>query len=196
MSDKPVNRGPFLLLVALFFGPMVVAMWLYFGTDIRPSGQTHHGHLLEPVRPLPVDTQWRSPQGEIADDLEGDLWTLLQFVPSPCEDACQNDLYRSRQVWLALDRRRTRVQRIAVVADAEEARALAAIAADADPNLKLRIVDKADPLRAFLRDPAHGPGTFYVIDPIGNWVLWYDRETNLRDIHTDFKKLLRLSKIG
>ena len=32
--------------------------------------------------------------------------------------------------------------------------------------------------------------------PIGNWGLWYDRETDLRDIHTDFKKLLRLSKIG
>lgn len=196
MSDKPVNRWPFLLLVALFFGPMIVAMWLYFGTDIRPSGQTHHGNLLDPVRPLPAETRWRDAQGELVEDLKGDLWTLLQFVPSPCDAGCQSDLYRSRQVWLALDRRRTRVQRIAIVADADEAQALAVIAAEADPNLKLRIVEDGDPLRGFLRDPAHGPGAFYVIDPIGNWVLWYDRSTELRDIHTDFKKLLRLSKIG
>lgn len=196
MSDKSVNRWPFLLLVGLFFGPMIVAMWLYFGTDVRPSGQTHHGNLLNPVRPLPADTQWMTPAGEPVEDLDGDLWTLLQFVPSPCDEACQNDLYRSRQVWLALDRRRTRVQRIAVVSSADEARLLAEIAAEADPNLKLRMIGSEDPLRTFLLDPAHGPGTFYVIDPIGNWVLWYGRETDLRDIHTDFKKLLRLSKIG
>jgi len=196
VSVKSSSRVQFYLLVALFFGPLLVATWLYFGTSLRPSGQTHHGNLLDPVRPLPAATQWLTPEGDVAKDLSGDLWTLLQFVPDPCEEACQNDLYRSRQVWLALDRRRVRVQRIAVVTNAAEAEALAEIAEDVDPNLKLRVVEPGDPLRAFLRDPAHPQGTFYVIDPIGNWVLWYSPETDLRDIHTDFKKLLRLSKIG
>lgn len=196
MSAKSSGRWQFYLLIILFFGPLLVATWLYFGTSIRPSGQTHHGNLLDPVRPLPAATRWYTPNGDIAADLSDELWTLLQFVPDPCDEACQNDLYRSRQMWLALDRRRVRVQRIAIVANEAEARALADIAQEADPNLKLRVVAPDDPLRSFLRDPAHPQGTFYVIDPIGNWVLWYSPDTDLRDIHTDFKKLLRLSKIG
>ena len=142
MSVKSSSRVQFYLLVALFFGPLLVATWVYFGTSLRPSGQTHHGNLLDPVRPLPAATQWLTPEGDVAKDLSGDLWTLLQFVPDPCEEACQNDLYRSRQVWLALDRRRVRVQRIAVVTNAAEAEALAEIAEDVDPNLKLRVVER------------------------------------------------------
>lgn len=195
-NAAPRGRGPLLLLLALFFGPLLAAAFLYFGTDVRPAGQTHHGTLLEPVQPVPGQATWTAPDNAPPVTLRGELWTLMQFVPADCQETCREHLQRSRQVWLALDRRRVRVQRVALAPDAESAESLMAVAADRDPDLHVRIAAPDSRLAEFFRATADAPGTLYLIDPIGNWVLWYAPETDLRDIHTDIKKLLRISRIG
>ena len=47
------GRRLLLLLAALFFVPLALAFWMYYGpSGWRPSGDTSQGDLLEPARPL------------------------------------------------------------------------------------------------------------------------------------------------
>ena len=53
MADEPVRRSarPQLLLIALvFFGPLVVAAWMYYGGHFNPTAAgSNNGALLHPV---------------------------------------------------------------------------------------------------------------------------------------------------
>ena len=46
----PAGRLQLFLISLVFFGPLILAAWLYFsGEGWRPAGRTNHGELLEPL---------------------------------------------------------------------------------------------------------------------------------------------------
>ena len=51
------NRQTLYILIVMFFLPVAVAFYLYYGSDWRPVGQTNHGALFDPARPLPEDAK-------------------------------------------------------------------------------------------------------------------------------------------
>ena len=190
------NRKQFWLLVAIFFGPMLVAMWPYFGTDIRPPDQTNHGVLNSPARPLPDNLALQPVDGEpLGRGAFEDHWTLVQVLPAVCDEACKQGLYLTRQVWLSLDRRRVRVQRLALI-DPAAAPALAEEAARVDPNLQVLSPGPDDALAQFLEARPADARQVYLIDPIGNWVMSYPPGWAPAGMLKDMKKLLKISRIG
>ena len=48
-------------LAALFLVPLVLAFYMYYGTDWRPLKRVNHGTLISPVRPLVVTSLKREP---------------------------------------------------------------------------------------------------------------------------------------
>ena len=184
------------ILIVLFFGPLLAAIVLYFGMDYRPPDRTNYGALNEPVLPLPDTLALTDRNGaEIDRGFFEREWIMLQVLPTPCAEACKNELYRTRQIWSVLDRRRTRVRRVAVV-DASVFRRLQDQADEADPNLTLLKPSKAKTLAGFLRIDAPNAGDVYLIDPLGNWVMTWPAGYEPSGVKADMKKLLRLSKIG
>lgn len=189
------NRRQFYLLIAVFFGPMFAAMFLYFGADYRPPDRTNYGVLNEPAKPLPDALGLQAQDGSEIDRAQFDEhWTMLQWLPADCDDACEQALYLTRQVWLSLDRRRVRVQRMAVMPPGSAA-ALQARADTADPNLKL-VEAPGDALARFLGIKTPEPMRVYVVDPIGNWVMSYPPGWEPAGMLKDVKKLLKISRIG
>jgi hypothetical protein len=55
-ESKRQSRRMMLLLMALFLLPPVVAAVLYYG-HWRPSGNSNHGELLQPIRQAPAFTE-------------------------------------------------------------------------------------------------------------------------------------------
>ena len=189
------NRRQFYLLIAVFFGPMFVAMFLYFGADYRPPDRTNYGVLNEPAKPLPEMLGLQAQDGEaVLRDVLTDNWTMLQWLPADCDADCQQALYLTRQVWLSLDRRRTRVQRFAIMPPGSAA-ALQAKADTADPNLVI-VEANSRQLANFLGVDAPEPMHVYLIDPIGNWVMSYPPGWEPAGMLKDVKKLLKISRIG
>ena len=196
-------------LAALFFLPLALSFWLYYGMAWRPSGHTNHGELIEPARPLPhVPLTVRSVQqkraasgvvgslGEPATrtDLFQGHWSLVYIGRGTCDSACRHALYVMRQTRLALNQDMTRVQRVFVAtADCCDERWLAL------EHPGLAVVDAqpaaARPLLAAFpaRDLAT---TVFVVDPLGNLMMSYDSRRNPRGLLDDLKKLLSLSHIG
>jgi len=184
-------------LAALFFVPLAVSFYLYYGTSWRPSGGAQHGELVDPARPLPEVTLARpdgSPTG--GDFLRGD-WHLVYVGEGACDATCRDALVKARQVRLALDKDVNRVGLVFLYSGAApdagylavEHPELVAASVDGEAGLAL--------LAAFPQDPPPlSAGHLYIVDPLGNLMMRYPGEATPRAILTDLERLLRLSHIG
>jgi cytochrome oxidase Cu insertion factor (SCO1/SenC/PrrC family) len=197
---KPRSRAKFLLLALLFFGPLAIAMWGYYlSGGWRPAGQTEHGDLVYPARPLPSFSFRSSDGGQLArKDLDG-MWTLLYIDGWDCDTGCVDALVNTRQIRLALGKDMDRIQRVFLVnGPCCELRDLG----QEHPDLKIAWLDGRD-RAAFTKvlpsDQQTDPllsGNIYLIDPLGNLMMRYGPRSEPKGILTDMKKLLRLSHIG
>jgi len=190
-SSRPQARGrlQFLLIAAVFFGPLVVAAWLYYGGEgLQPARRVNHGALLEPI----VNVAGTETGVELPAEADG-KWLLIFNESGACGDECRSGLYTMRQSRLMLGREMDRLERIFLHGDtppdtlflAEEHRGLLALE---DRGLSARLANKK---------PAElDGGGYYLVDPLGNLVLYFPPEIDPGDMVDDIKRLLRLSRIG
>lgn len=202
VDDVAAKRGrrQLLMLAALFFVPLGVAFFLYYGPAAwRPQGATHQGDLLDPARPLPA-TVLPGPDGSVMDAqwLRG-KWTMLYVGDGRCDGRCREALYLTRQTRIALNKDLERVQRVFLVTGHCCDRSF--LAAE-HPDLRVALVDTpgAAPLLApfpvYHGVPVASAGRIYLVDPLGNLLMSYPEAAPDKALLTDLKKLLRLSHIG
>lgn len=184
-------------LAALFFVPLALSFYLYYGTSWRPSRGAENGELISPARPLPEVSLVRADGGPTgAEFLRGD-WHLVHVGSGSCDAGCRESLVKSRQVRLALDRDVNRVSRVflfyGVLADAGylagEHPDLVSVSVDGDEGARLLAVFRGGAT-------ASAAGRLYIIDPLGNLMMGYPADTPHQAILTDLERLLRLSHIG
>lgn len=179
-----------IILVLLFFGPLLAAWILYFHSDWRPGELSVHGELIDPAVPL------AAADGTGGDDVFHGHWSLLYVSPGPCEEDCEQALYRMRQTDVALGRRGARVETVflplGTLPDAE-------FLATEHPKLVVLPPgsDAAGILAESLPAAARPDGTgIFVVDPLGNLMMRFDLESDAKGMYEDLKKLLRISRIG
>jgi len=177
------QRRLLLGLAVLFFAPIGLSFYLYYGhSELQPLGRVNRGVLFEPPRELPAGSLPAASAGK---------WTLLFVGPGDCPTQCQEKLYDTRQVRLALDRDMTRVQRVFLATGSccdqgflqRDHPDLITLRADSDPNL----------LAAMAVTEA---GRIYVVDPLGNLMMWYAPDAPPKGLLEDMKRLLKLSHVG
>lgn len=183
------SRLQFLLIALVFLGPLIVAAWLYFqGEALQPRARTNHGALLEPIVNL-NDELPGSPIHAHSDQ----NWLLIYAQTGPCEEPCRNALYTIRQSRLMLGREMDRLQRVFLhdvgtldtVFVAEQHQGLITIE---DSSLAGLLNNKK---------PADLPaGGYFLVDPLGNLVMYFRPDLNPSEMVDDIKRLLRLSRIG
>ncbi len=188
-TPKPRGRWQVLLLASVFFGPLIVAAWLYYGGDsLQPEGRANAGALLEPITHLPDVL----PESPLLEEIQG-RWLIIYENQGACDDECRDALYTIRQTRLMLGREMDRVARIFLHGEtapdtvflADEHEGLITLA-DA-PLSELLIDKKPDGLAA---------GGYYLVDPRGNLVLYFHPDIDPGEMVDDIKRLLRLSRIG
>lgn len=199
-----VYKGRFALIILaiLFIGPMVLAYISYYG-GWRPSSQIQNGRIVDPVQTLPRMAVYDSQGQPLEDDaLHGPQWTMLYVGSSRCEDDCRRTLYNMRQVWKSLHRRAKRVRGVYVATDRSQQTTLESFIDAEHEGLTLlyanpgRDSSMSAAWKAFLHGPAEPGDNVYLIDPLGNWMLYYTPEDKPKGMLKDIKKLLRISNIG
>jgi len=189
---KQVNRGrrQFLMLATFFLGPLVLAFIVYYGFDWRPAGSTRHGELLRPPAVLP-DVALGQEVGGVVPTFRR-KWSLVFIADDGCAAACQAVLYETRQVRKALSRERDRTQRVLLIAGDFD-RATVELQ---HPDLIIVTGDTpaAQALSGILGNVERD--YIYLVDPLGNLMMRFPRDTGMKEIHTDLQKLLKLSRIG
>lgn len=194
-ANPPRGRTQFLLLAALFFAPLLAAVLLYFQfPELAPSGRVNKGQLIDPARPMPEqDARLESgaPAGEAP--FRGH-WSYVYVAPSTCDADCTAKLYQIRQIRTLLNEKRLRVRRIYLAPTVEAAVAAQAQLQEEHQDLVF-LADTSD--GAFRRFFDLGDAqALYLLDPLGNWLMWYAGDADSRDILKDIKRLLRISQIG
>ena len=190
-------RVALVVIASVFILPLILAWLMFSGViEYRPQSMRNLGALVQP--PVPIDFDGKFVSGT-SDDPAGPLdphWLILYAVPDPCNEACLEAIAGLRQVHLAAGRDRHRIR-------------LALLHRGEDPS-RLRQVYKRFRL---LEDPgggvwrtlesvakrigpaANAAGATYLIDPLGNIMLFYAAGSDPNDIKTDLKRLLTWSKL-
>jgi hypothetical protein len=191
MSATTSGRGRLQLLAiaAVFFGPLAIAAWLYFaGEAFQPEGSASHGTLLEPI--MNVGDALSVPA--IAGEGEPH-WLLVYAAEGPCGEDCRQGLFTTRQLRLMLGREMERVVRVFLHGEIPPDKVFLAEEHEG-------LVTLQDPALAGLLSGAlpagDEPGGYYLVDPLGNLVMYFAPGLDPGDIVSDLKRLLRLSRIG
>ena len=186
---KTRGRRTLLILALVCAAPVAASYVAYYW--FRPAGQVNYGELLEakPVREfvgtLPDGGKFR------LSDYRG-RWLFLAVDAGPCEDACQRKLYATRQARTIQGREQERVVRIWL--QATDARTFPPQLLAQHPGL---VVARVDPDQwAALPGVTGPPQNIYLIDPLGNIVLRYPADPDIKRMAKDLERLLRASRIG
>lgn len=183
------GRWQLLLLACVFFLPVLVAGWLYFqGRAFAPGGRTNHGVLLEPI----VNLEDTIPDSRTTE-LSGTEWLLVYVHDQPCASACRDALYRLRQSHRMLGPDMDRVRRVFLHGRNPPDRVFlerehAGLAAFEDRE--------AAELLSRKRPEELAPGGLYLVDPLGNLVMYFSPDLAPGDMVDDIEHLLDVSRIG
>lgn len=186
------SRVKLLLLAALFFAPVVSAVLIFFYAPEWIGGRVNHGTLISPARAAPALGLVDVSGAPVPTALKV-KWSLVYLAGASCDEACSARLVLTRQVRLALNQNRGRVQRVYLAPDAAALAAARAQLAAEHPDLQFYARTDASATAFF--QPAD-PHALYLIDPLGNWLMVYAGDVEAKGLHRDLKKLLRVSQVG
>lgn len=189
-------KKPFWIILSLFilFGvPLIMAAWMAAKDQPLVTHTTNYGELISPPLSLaslalPANQQaWRG------------RWLLLYVNPEVCDTSCEKALYNIRQIRTATGKNSDRV-----------ARAMMAFS-EADPHLQQLLANDFEgtlyltPSKAAFATLVQGTaaekrvlqeGGIYLVDPLGNIMMFYPLDSDPMGILKDLTRLLKLSHIG
>ena len=188
---EQLNKGGKLqisIIALVFFGPLIVASWMYMTGQLTPAGNTNHGALLEPI----VNIATVLPETPLLLDATAP-WQLIYVNGGECDAPCGEALHRLRQVRLMLGNDMDRLGRIFLHGESPPDK----VFLDDQHRGLITISDRS--LAVLLeehRPKAQGAGGIFLVDPLDNLIMYFAPEIDPGDIVDDLKHLLELSRIG
>ncbi len=188
-QKDPAGRVQLFLISLVFFGPLILATWLYFsGEGFRPQGRANHGQLLEPM----INIGEALPDASINPHNQ-DHWLLVYSNLGICDEACEYSLITLRQARLMLGKEMDRVLRVFLHGESLPDTVLvddqhAGLITQNDSNLG-GLLEQQRPAEL-------AAGGYFLIDPLGNLVMYFRPDLDPKDMVEDIERLLKLSRIG
>lgn len=173
------NRRSLVILFAIGLVPVFIAFVVFFYfPQLMPTGTTNKGELITP----PVQAEALGIGG-----LTGE-WMLIIPVGSICGAECEERLYLARQVNTALGRESSRVKRMVVWTAGE--RAVTSVL-EQYPDLETSVISAAK-----FESTLGSQDRIYLMDPLGNIIMFYTIDKAGKPMLEDIKHLLKISNIG
>lgn len=200
-SDTRVrrNRTKLLLLIGLFLLPPLGAWLAWQYVNIAGvSATTNAGTLVTPARPLTTAGLVDAQGGPVPSDRLRGRWTYVMFAGEGCGESCQQQLYLTRQIRLGMNKDVGRVQRLLVFDTVPEAGLDAQLAAEHEDLVWVVRASDATPLVERFSGPGFAPGgaQYFLVDPLGNLMMFYGMDVPAKGMIKDLQKLLKISQIG
>jgi cytochrome oxidase Cu insertion factor (SCO1/SenC/PrrC family) len=166
----------------------------------KPEGTTNKGNLVHPARPLVVPADIVSGCMSLQDYLQG-RWTLLYIGDAGCDETCRNNLYKMRQVRIAQNENMQRVQTLFLLHADSLSDELNGFLAQEHKDMAVALLSAAHaaaiaPQFQVDATPVMGAERVYIVDPLGNLMMYYLPDADARGMLLDLQKLLKYSKIG
>lgn len=196
------NKRTMILLFLMFVAPILSAVYIF---NTNPSGvyaTKHRGNLIRP----PIEL--KNFELKILEDnkpyklVEQEHQWLMVFIGAgECDVNCKRQLVVMRQTRLAQGGEFTRVKRLYVIKDKQSKKFMKEVK-DYHPDMDIvtgtqqqlknvtnqfTLVDKIDVGKS---------NRIYIVDPIGNLMMYYELDAEAADIAKDLTRLLKVSQMG
>jgi hypothetical protein len=188
-SPHIAQRLKILLIALLFFGPLALAFYFYYGhglDQLRPT--TQKGHLFEPVRTLPE--RW---EGGGDPPWAMHHWSIWVAADHGVDDDTLQLLADLGKVRLATEKDKDRVEVVLLQPSNVPVSRLQGAVHVVQDDSDLTHVGSALKID---EQSVWNSGRIILVDPNGNAVMWYEKGQNRLDVLNDLLKLLKLSHIG
>ena len=198
-QSRKRNNRPFWALLALF-GISYIAAWVFYMSDdmLGMSKTSNYGELVSPVQPIGAIALQRMDGSQLnTKELRG-KWLLISVGDSGCEQSCQENFYKMRQIRRAMAKDRSRVNRMFLMTDNGQQASLQEKLKDYEG---MEVIGGSGTAVKKLLTILSIPGNdikdrVFIIDPIGNLMMRYPSEAEPEEMLKDLKRLLKVSKIG
>jgi hypothetical protein len=191
-EQKKQSRLTLWLVLMVCAAPILAAFIAYFSW--QPQSRNNYGQLIEPQRPLPaLSASTLDGQPFDMQRLRG-KWIMLSADLGACDSQCGQKLYAMRQVRASTGDKQIRIERIWLVLDNQ---AVSPQLLAEHPGLHVVRAAPAQ-VQAFLPAPAAATvqAPIYLIDPLGNLMLQWPPQADMKRMRKDFGRLLWASRIG
>ena len=198
MKTRLSPRISLVIIAGMFLLPLLLAWFMYSGTiEYQPSSTRNFGQLVEP--PLPMS--WKNTvviagAGESESrpvQVFSEHWVILYSVPDPCLETCLQEVSALRQIHRASGRHLARI-RIALLIPRPNSPGVESSLRDIYSEFHL-ISDPSSSFNAKLEQAGGGERSAYLIDPLGNIMMFYAAGTDPNHLKQDLKRLLTWSKL-
>jgi cytochrome oxidase Cu insertion factor (SCO1/SenC/PrrC family) len=177
-------RAKLVLLVLIAIAPVVASYLAYYFWP--RERQVNYGTLYAVPAP-PITGQSLEGAPFALTDLRG-KWVVLAAAPGTCDASCRTKLYAGRQARTIQNAERERVARVWLITDAV---APPAEVLGEHPDLVAVRTDTTT--GGALPEAGHA---LYLVDPLGNLVLAWPADPDIKAMARDLARLLRASRIG
>jgi len=192
--DQPKRSNTSLwILVASFIVPIILAYAYFFFGD-RPAVKSN-GNLIIPI----VDIHTLNITDKLGNDLSEEQltpnWQMIYFVGSSCNADCQNSLYNMRQINIGMGKYQDRVSH-AIAHLAEPDNAFIQLI-EKEHKAAGKIYTKVENINALskLEVDANNMQSIYLVDPLGNIMMYFPKDIEPKLIKKDINKLLKISRL-
>jgi hypothetical protein len=164
-----------LLIFAVCAAPFVLGTLAYF--FYKPEGRINYGELL-PTKPIALPTGTTLAGANVGGaEFKGKWWLL-----HTCGAECETELYASRQVRTMLNKDKEKVQRLILVAS--------------PPNDETKAKHPDAQWLVGSTTPSPHPNSILLIDPLSNQVLVWPKLPDIKRMHKDLGRLMRVNQTG
>ena len=194
-SGKARRSGRWKLFALLMVcaAPMILSYLTYY--VIKPTGRTNYGTLIDPrERPIPaMASTTLDGRPEKLEQYAG-KWIMLKVGGGECGEACQKQLFAMRQWRLMQGKNMDRIERVWLVTDEQPLDTMTIRQYDGMHLLRAPndVVTKWLPAEQGTTPASH----IYLIDPLGNLMMRFPADPDVRKVYKDIAKLLKASAIG
>lgn len=214
MDSKTNNRMVLMLVAGLPLTMILGATWLWYfvvhgNLDLVGSlGTSNQGSLVQPPRQI-ADVVLVQPDGSpYVYGSDEPRWTML--VPSAggsCDSICENALYLTRQIHVALGKDFNRLRRVYASETIPNDTVLEfqqlSDQRPAPPSFQQLLSEEHKGMQALVLPPggfqqlfgeaAEDASTWYLVDPSGWIMMSYNKDITYKDVISDLKFLLKNS---
>ncbi len=200
LKTRTRSRFTLIFLIAVFAAPILLAYVVSSNKSLHPTQTKNNGHLFEPARPLP-EFSLNTLDGKTfeLDDIRR-KWSYVYIDSGTCQQTCQESLDKIRIARLAQAGESLRVQYFLLVTGQPNQSELKTLL-EKHPRMILlhgesQVVERIATNFNTSEGEAINAGQVYLVDPIGNAMMYYPKGFDANGLLKDLKYLLHWSQIG
>jgi len=176
-------KKEFWMLLAMFILPIAFGtLFFYANPNYFSESTVNYGELVRPV----IATEDSDIEiGDSASSLQG-IWTMV-YVSSRCDNVCEKAVADMKTIRTLMNADMRRIQRMIIIEDNSTP------TSDDEGLIKARVT--SEKLTQSLKK--YTENAIYLIDPIGNIMLYYEPQNiDIRLVIKDLKRLFKYARIG